>query len=77
MARFGELSKRKAQSSLEVALVLIGIAVLVTAVARSWSWVNRGMVDRLSSYKNSRVVAGSDNPGVAIDYQGKKLTIVK
>ena len=65
---------KKAQSSLEMAMVLIATTLLVTAVIKSWSWFGENMSKRTNNYNNSRLSAGSSEPGKGADYSQSKLT---
>lgn len=64
---------KKAQSSLELAMVLVATALLTMAVMKSWNWFNENMVNRMKAYNQGRLAAGSSNPGHAADYSQTKL----
>ncbi|MCM8779534.1 MAG: hypothetical protein NC914_00035 [Candidatus Omnitrophica bacterium] len=63
MAKFYKLILKHGQASLEVALVLAALTILVLAAVKGWRGINDNLVDRLSEYEKSRHEAGSSDPG--------------
>ena len=59
--------KRKAQSTLEFTVALIAVVILLLGSVKIFVWMNERMVLRQEAYEDSRVPAGSDEPGVQVD----------
>ncbi|MFA4993178.1 MAG: hypothetical protein WC571_04335 [Candidatus Omnitrophota bacterium] len=54
---------KRAQTTVEIAFVFVGIVVLFAAIMQIWFWSNKQIVLRQESYNAKRVEAGtsSDN----------------
>ncbi len=55
------------QASLELALSVICIFLLLLGALKIFVWVNSRLVTRQELYEESRISAGSDDPGKQID----------
>jgi len=78
MAEFRRLifnRRGQGQVSLEVAMVLIASTILISAIAKSWFWINNNLAGRLDHYKTSRLQAGADTPGEKWGYQQTNLNL--
>ncbi|MCM8770862.1 MAG: hypothetical protein NC936_03215, partial [Candidatus Omnitrophica bacterium] len=70
---------KRAQSSLEMAMVLIVTTLLITVVIKSWSWFSENMTNRMQLYQESRLTAGQagqdskDTAGMQVNYSQSKL----
>jgi len=53
------LHKSKAQVSLEMAIALIGVMVILFASINVFVWLNKRLVMRQRDYENTRVAAGN------------------
>ena len=73
--RKGIIKKKvTSQASLELAVALIGVALFFVGIIRIWVWSNSTIIHRTPAYNNTRVVAGSSNPGFWKVYTPKELT---
>lgn len=61
--------RRKAQASLELALSLTCALLLLFGSLNLFLWLNRRIVHRQEDYENTRVAAGSNQPGVEVNQQ--------
>ena len=59
--------KRKAQVSLELAMAMIGVAILLLGCINTFVWLNKVMVVRQNYYEKSRDDAASVTPGPSPD----------
>ncbi|MBU1998271.1 MAG: hypothetical protein ABIG46_00720 [Candidatus Omnitrophota bacterium] len=69
--------KRKGQSTLETALVLVITFSLVGGIVNIWIWANRQIVERQVRYNNSRVAAGTSSDDYELQwpvYEPDELT---
>ncbi|MDD4907721.1 MAG: hypothetical protein PHJ00_01505 [Candidatus Omnitrophica bacterium] len=54
---------KKAQVTLETALVFVALIMLLYGSVNIWLWFNRNLAERQPPYNQTRVTAGSSNPG--------------
>ena len=57
---------RKGQATVELAVALILIVILLMAGVKTFLWLNEGMVARQVSYENTRIEAGSTAPAEVV-----------
>ena len=69
------MSGRRAQSSLEMTLAMIGALVLLFGSIKVFIWLAQRLVARQQAYENTRVAAGSSAPGRKWDEPSQKLSI--
>ena len=71
-------NKRKAQVSLEIALALIGVFILLFGTMNVFIWVNKRLVQRQKDYEHTRISAGNAAQEVPVNESGyPKLNIFK
>ena len=51
------------QVILELVVALMGVILFFVGITRIWVWSNSKIVGRLPAYNNTRLAAGSSNPG--------------
>jgi len=71
------LNKSKAQVTLEMAIALIGVLILLFGTLNLFIWVNKRLVERQQDYENTRVTAGSSATAdeIQVNESGHKLNI--
>jgi len=57
------INDKKAQVTLESALAFIALIMLLYGSVNIWLWFNRNLAERQPPYNQTRVAAGSSNPG--------------
>jgi len=73
---FGGVNRkqRASQASLELVVALIAVTMLFVGITRIWVWSKSIIIHRVPAYNNTRVAAGSSNPGFWKVYTPKELT---
>ena len=66
---------RRGQASLEMTLALIGALVLFFCSIKIFAWLAQRMIARQRAYEDSRVAAGSNQPGRKWDEPSQKLSV--
>lgn len=61
------ITRRKAQSSIEMVVALICTLILFLGSVKIFSWANSCMVQRQQDYDSSRVEAGSSSGSGVVD----------
>lgn len=61
----------KAQATLEIALSLICVFILLFGSLNVFLWVNKKLVHSQEDYKSLRIEAGNDQPVKQVDYSNK------
>jgi hypothetical protein len=59
----GRIEKKKAQVTVEVALVFTALILLLFGIFEFWLNFNQNLVQRQPPYNSTRVAAGSSEPG--------------
>lgn len=67
--------KYRAQISLETALVLGAMALLIVCAGRIWFWFGQDMAGRVVTYKDTRLRAGNNAPGEMSNYTTIPLSV--
>ena len=62
------------QVILELVVVLVAVTLFFVGIIRIWVWSNSTIVHRVPAYNNTRIAAGSTNPGFWKVYSPKELT---
>ncbi len=57
------MKNRKAQVTLETALVFVALIMLLYGSVNIWLWFNKNLAQRQPPYNQTRVAAGSSDPG--------------
>ena len=57
------IKDKKAQVTLEAALTFVALVRLLYGSMNIWLWFNRNLAERQPPYNQTRVAAGSSNPG--------------
>lgn len=63
----GKLRGKKAQVTLEIALGLVCVFILLFGAVKIFMWANNRFIMRQEDYEKTRVTAGSSNPGLEVD----------
>ncbi len=57
------MKNKKAQVTLETALVFVALIMLLSGSVNIWLWFNRNLAERQPPFNQTRVAAGSTNVG--------------
>ena len=66
----------KGQVMLEFAMALVGFAVFLTVLLRTWVWLNTMILGRQAAFQRTREEAGSSHPGVHVSYARPPITLL-
>jgi len=66
---------KRGQATLELSLVIGALFLLLLGIVRIMGWFSWDMARRQEAFLDSRLTAGSDLPGVGIDYTTERLSI--